>query len=173
MLQWTHVGSFLIETQVCSLLIGTVLWRHQRQEGEQHCSKNKIGLIHLTLARWKSVRISWTLQKSNHSSQSWRVYWNGGWENDSGFAANTCVPTASPWQLCGVLTSSPQRVTVTSFPDMSMRWTVLLDTSLLALVVRRVTSSTVLHTPITSVEREIEMERFQRLINKGGFLSST
>lgn len=49
-----------------------------------------------------------------------------------------------------ILTSSPHSVTVTTFPDMSIILTVLLDTSLLDLVVRRVTSSTVLHTPITS-----------------------
>ncbi|TNN66087.1 hypothetical protein EYF80_023715 [Liparis tanakae] len=41
-------------------------------------------------------------------------------------------------------------VTVTNFPDMSIKLSVLLDTSLFALVVRRVTSSTLLHTPITS-----------------------
>lgn len=48
------------------------------------------------------------------------------------------------------LTSSPHSVTITSFPDMSIRWRVLLDTSRLDLVVRRVASSAVLHTPITS-----------------------
>ncbi len=53
--------------------------------------------------------------------------------------------------LMFILTSSPHSVTVTSFPDMSIRLSVLLDTSLLDLVVRRVTSSTLLQTPITSV----------------------
>lgn len=52
------------------------------------------------------------------------------------------------------LTSSPHSVTVTSFPDMSMRWRVLLDTSRLDLVVRRVASSALLHTPITSVKQQ-------------------
>lgn len=38
---------------------------------------------------------------------------------------------------------------------MSKRWRVLLDTSRLVLVVRRVTSSTVLHTPITSITEAV------------------
>lgn len=54
--------------------------------------------------------------------------------------------------LMSILTSSPHSVTVTTFPDMSIRLSVLLDTSRFDLVVRRVTSSTVLHTPITSVK---------------------
>lgn len=75
---------------------------------------------------------------------------------------------------CRLLTSSPHSVTVTTFPDMSMRWTVLLDTSLLALVVRRVTSSTVLHTPITSVERDGNEKEggggvTNSVVTKGGF----
>ena len=57
-------------------------------------------------------------------------------------------PTAS--LPCPPLTSSPHRVTDTVQPDWSIRLKVLLETSRLALVVRRVSSSTLLHTPITS-----------------------
>lgn len=53
-----------------------------------------------------------------------------------------------------VITSSPHNVTVTTLPVVSIRLRALLETSLLVLVVIRDTSSTLLHTPITSKERE-------------------
>lgn len=57
-----------------------------------------------------------------------------------------------------ILTSSPHSVTVTTFPDISIRLSVLLDTSRLDLVVRRDMSSTLLHTPITSEKRIYKAE---------------
>lgn len=59
-----------------------------------------------------------------------------------------------------ILTSSPHSVTVTTFPDISIRLSVLLDTSRLDLVVRRDMSSTLLHTPITSVKGYTKQRAF-------------
>lgn len=66
-----------------------------------------------------------------------------------------------PWMQRGsnsrerlVITSAPHSVTDTTFPVVSIRLRALLETSLLVLVVIRDTSSTLLHTPITSTGRE-------------------
>lgn len=59
-----------------------------------------------------------------------------------------------------ILTSSPHSVTDTTFPDISIRLSVLLDTSRLDLVVRRDMSSTLLHTPITSVKGYTQQRAF-------------
>lgn len=63
-----------------------------------------------------------------------------------------------------ILTSSPHSVTVTTFPDISIRLSVLLDTSRLDLVVRRDMSSTLLHTPITSEKQRAFVFLFRILV---------
>lgn len=62
------------------------------------------------------------------------------------------------------LTSSPHSVSVTTFPDMSIMLRVLLDTSRFDLVVSRVTSSTVLHTPITSAKKKQWWDQDQLIV---------
>lgn len=71
----------------------------------------------------------------------------------SGLRHKTARQRTNTGKTLRVNTSSPHSVTATFLPVVSTRYRVLLETSLLVRVVIRLTSSALLHTPMTSVNR--------------------